>query len=127
MDKMVNSINWFEIPVLNFDRAKEFYSRLYNYEMTETTMNSARMGFLPMDRDSKGIGGAIVQDNEYIPSALGVRIYLNGGDNLQQILDRVIPAGGEIIKHKTIINEELGYYAIFEDTEGNHISIHSLK
>lgn len=127
MEKMENSINWFEIPVLNFDRAREFYSRLYNYEMTETTMNGTRMGFLPMDRDSKGVGGAIIQATDYIPSALGVRIYLNGGNDLQQVLDRVIPAGGEVIQHKTKINDELGYFAVFEDTEGNHISLHSMN
>lgn len=125
MEKMTNSINWFEIPVLNFDRAKEFYSRIYNYEMTETTMNALRMGFLPMDRDSQGVGGAIVQGNGFIPSSLGVKIYLNGGNDLQQVLDRVIAAGGEVITHKTKINDEIGYYAVFEDPEGNHISLHS--
>jgi len=127
MEKMTNSINWFEIPVLNFESAKEFYSRIYNYEMTETTMNAFRMGFLPMEPDSKGVGGAIVQGNGFIPSSLGVKIYLNGGDDLQHILDRVIAAGGEVIVHKTKINDELGYYATFEDTEGNHISLHSMK
>jgi len=125
MEKMTNSINWFEIPVLNFDRAKEFYSRIYNYEMTETTMNSLRMGFLPMDRDAKGVGGAIVQGNDFIPTSLGVKVYLNAGKDLMDVLNRVIAAGGEIIVHKTKINDELGYYAEFEDTEGNHISLHS--
>ena len=125
MEKITNAINWFEIPVLNFDQAKEFYSRIYNYEMHETTMNGLRMGFLPADRDANGIGGAIVQGNDFIPSALGVKIYLNGGKNLDDVLNRVIAAGGEIIAHKTKINDELGYYATFEDTEGNHISIHS--
>lgn len=127
MEKMTNSINWFEIPVLNFERAKEFYSRIYNFEMQESMMNAFRMGFLPMERDSQGVGGAIVQGNGYIPSSLGVRIYLNGGDDLQHVLDRVIAAGGEVIQHKTKINDELGYFALFEDTEGNHISLHSLK
>lgn len=125
MEKMTNAINWFEIPVLNFDLAKEFYQRIYNYEMTETTMNGLRMGFLPMDRESQGVGGAIVQGNGFIPSALGVKIYLNAGKNLDNVLNRVIAAGGEIIAHKTKINDELGYYATFEDTEGNHISLHS--
>lgn len=125
MEKMTNSINWFEIPVLNFERAKEFYSRIYNYEMHEVSMNALRMGFLPMDRESQGVGGAIVQGNGFIPSSLGVKIYLNGGDDLQHVLDRVIAAGGEVIEHKTKINDEYGYYAVFEDPEGNHISLHS--
>lgn len=127
MEKMANSINWFEIPVLNFDRAKEFYSRLYNYEMTETSRNGFRIGFLPIDDRSKGVGGTIVQANDYFPSALGVKIYLNGGDDLQHVLDRVIPSGGEVIQHKTKLSDDIGYFAVFEDTEGNHISLHSMK
>ena len=125
MEKMINSIDWFEIPVLNFDRAKEFYSRIYNYEMTETTRNSLRIGFLPMDRDAKGVGGTIVQGNDFIPTSLGVKVYLNAGKDLMDVLNRVIAAGGEIIVHKTLINDEFGYFATFEDTEGNHISLHS--
>lgn len=127
MEKMKNSINWFEIPVLNFEKAKEFYSRIYNYEMTESHMDALRMGFLPYDNESQGVGGAIVQGNGFIPSALGVKIYLNGGKNLDDVLNRVIAAGGEIITHKTKINDEYGYYAVFEDTEGNHISLHSME
>lgn len=125
MEKMTNSINWFEIPVLNFDNAKEFYSRIFDYEMTETTMHSLRMGFLPMDPGSQGVGGAIVQGDGFVPTSLGVKVYLNGGKDLMTVLNRVIVAGGEVIVHKTKINDEIGYYAAFEDTEGNHIYLHS--
>lgn len=124
---MINSINWFEIPVLNFDRAKQFYSRIYSFEMHEATVNTERMGFLPTDPDLNGIGGAIVQGSGYLPTSLGVKVYLNGGSDLQNILNHVIEAGGNIITPKTIINEKHGYFAVFEDTEGNHISLHSMK
>jgi len=127
MEKMTNSINWFEIPVLNFERAKEFYSRIYDYEMHEMMMGSLRMGFLPMDPDSQGVGGAIVQGDGFVPTALGTKVYLNGGKDLLAVLNRVIAAGGEIITPKTLITEEIGYYAVFEDTEGNHISLHSME
>ncbi len=125
MGKMINSINWFEIPVLNFDRAKDFYSRIYNYKMHETVMNSGRMGFLPMDHESQGVGGAIVQETDDVPTALGVKVYLNGGKDLQQLLDRVVSAEGEVLTNKTLITEKIGYFAVFEDTEWNHISLHS--
>ncbi len=127
MEKFTNSINWVEIPVLNFVRAKEFYSRIYDYEMYEQTMGSKRMGFLPMDKDSQGVGGAIVQGQEYVPTSLGAKVYLNGGKDLQTVLTRVISAGGDIITVKTKISDELGYFAVFEDTEGNHISVHSME
>ena len=127
MEKMKNSVNWVEIPVLNFESAKEFYSRIFDYEMYEEFMAGLRMGFLPMDRESQGVGGAIVQGNDYIPSKFGSKIFLNGGENLQSVLDRVIESGGDIIKQKTKISDEIGYFACFEDTEGNHVYLHSLK
>lgn len=127
MEKFVNSVNWVEIPVLNFARAKEFYSRIFDFEMFEETMDSCRMGFLPMDRESRGVGGAIVQGNGYIPTSHGAKVYLNGGKDLNTVLNRVLAAGGEIITKKTKITDELGYFAVFEDTEGNHISLHSME
>jgi predicted enzyme related to lactoylglutathione lyase len=127
MEKMTNSINWVEIPVLNFERAKKFYSKIYEYEMYEETITGCRMGFLPMDRESQGVGGAIVQGQGYIPSALGSRIYLNGGQDLLTVLNRVEGAGGDIVLHKTKISDEIGYFAVFEDTEGNHVALHSPK
>ncbi|HZL12269.1 MAG TPA: VOC family protein [Prolixibacteraceae bacterium] len=127
MEKMTNSINWFEIPVLNFDRAKEFYSRIYDFEMTESTMASVRMGFFPMDTGSQGVGGAIVQGNGYLPTSLGIKVYLNGGKDLLSVLNRVNAAGGDIIVPKTKISDKIGYFAVFEDTEGNHISLHSME
>ncbi len=125
MEKMVNSINWVEIPVLNFDRAKKFYSKIYEYDMYEETIAGCRMGFLPMDRESRGVGGAIIQGHGYVPSSLGSRVYLNGGQNLQIVLSRVEGVGGEVLVNKTKISDEIGYYAVFEDTEGNHVALHS--
>jgi predicted enzyme related to lactoylglutathione lyase len=125
MEKMTNSVNWVEIPVLNFDRAKRFYSKIYEYEMYEETIAGCRMGFLPMDRESQGVGGAIIQGQGYVPSSLGSRVYLNGGQNLLTVLSRIEGAGGEIVLNKTKISDEIGYFAVFEDTEGNHVALHS--
>jgi len=127
MEKMTNSVNWVEIPVLNFDQAKEFYSRIYDYEMFEETMGPWRMGFLPMDTESQGVGGAIVQGSGYVPTSLGAKVYLNGGKDLLTVLNRIEQAGGEIITPKTKISDEIGYFAVFEDTEGNHVCLHSME
>jgi predicted enzyme related to lactoylglutathione lyase len=37
-------------------------------------------------------------------------------------------AGGTILKAKTIISEEqnLGYWALMKDTEGNRVALHSM-
>ena len=45
MEMLLNSVNWVEIPVTDFDRAKKFYSVIYDYEMPEMQMGPNRMGF----------------------------------------------------------------------------------
>lgn len=45
----MHAINWFEIPVADFDRAKKFYETIFAYQMPESQMGPARMGFLLYD------------------------------------------------------------------------------
>jgi predicted enzyme related to lactoylglutathione lyase len=124
-----NALNWFEIPVSDFNRAKNFYEAIFNYEMPENTMGNTRMGFFLYDMPAGKVGGAIVFNNEfYSPSEKGVLIYLNAQPDLQIIIDRVEAAGGTILKPKTIISEEqnLGYWALIKDSEDNRIALHSM-
>lgn len=127
MEMLHNAISWFEIPVNEFERAKKFYSAIYEYDMPEMVMGTTRMGFLLHDQQKGGIGGAIVHGLEHVPSKDGPKVYLNGGEDLTVVLNRVEEAGGKVLTHKTAITPEYGYYAVFEDTEGNLISLHSGK
>jgi uncharacterized protein len=94
--------------------------------MPDMPMGPVRMGFLLYDQQSGGIGGVIVQGAGYKPTSTGVKVYLNGGNDLSVVLNRVEGAGGKIILSKKQITPELGFFATFEDTEGNHISLHSV-
>ena len=125
MEMLKNSINWFEIPVSDFERAKLFYSMIYNYEMPDQMMGPIRMGFFLVDKG--GIGGAIVYGEGHIPSQEGALVYLNGGKDLNVVLDRVESAGGKIVVPKTKIDDESGHYALFLDCEGNKVGLHSMK
>ncbi len=125
MDTPQHAINWFEIPVDDFDRARMFYSRLYDYEMPEMQMGPSRMGFLPFVQGAGHVGGAIVKIDGFLPARHGTMVYLNGGDDLTTILSRVEPAGGKVLVDKTQITPEIGYYATFLDSEGNQVALHS--
>jgi len=125
MKNQIHSINWFEIPVHDFNRAKTFYSTLYAYEMKVMELGSEKMGILPSDPEQGGISGAIVLGKDYRPNADGIKVYLNGDPDLNDILGRVETAGGKIVQEKTQITPEIGYMAVFEDTEGNMINLHS--
>ncbi len=127
MEMNTNAINWFEIPVSDFKRAKQFYSAIYAYDMPEMEMASVTMGMLPYDQNGGGVGGAICFGEGHEPSSKGAKVYLNGGSDLNNILNRVEDAGGSIVLPKMLITEEHGYFAVFMDTEGNQISIHSMQ
>lgn len=122
-----NAINWVEIPVRDFDRARKFYSAIYDYEMFETLVRGTRMGFLPYEQKEHRVGGAICFGKDYVPSSQGTLPYLNGGADLAVVLNRVENAGGKILQSKTFLGEGVGYSALFTDTEGNRVALHSRK
>ncbi len=122
--KIKNYVNWFEIPVLNLNRAVAFYNHLYDIQMEMTELNEYAMAFFPTDN---GIGGALVMGPGSIPSETGSLIYLNGGENLQILMTKVENAGGRIILEKTKIDDDSGYFGLFIDTEGNKLALHSKK
>jgi hypothetical protein len=123
---MKNAINWFEIPVKNFERAKNFYSTLLGGEITVMPHPQFKYGMLPADMQNGGIGGGIVEGPGFEPSDKGTLIYLNGGDDLSIALSKVEKAGGKILLPKTSIGPN-GFMAHLMDTEGNKIALHSMK
>lgn len=115
-------VSWFEIPAINFEQAVDFYSQIFDITMEKNFEGNYAMAFFPANG---GIGGAIVAGPGSTPSDAGPLIYLNGGKDLNQILEKVEKARGRIVMPKTLINEEAGYFAIFIDSEGNKLALHS--
>lgn len=115
-------IQWFEIPVLDIKRAVGFYNSIYQIEMETTETPNHAMAFFPA---KNGIGGSLIQGQGCITTENGTLIYLNGGKDLNAILSRVETAGGRVIMEKTMINEDAGYFALFIDSEGNKLALHS--
>lgn len=122
---MKNAINWFEIPVKNFERAKKFYEQLMGAEIQVMPHPAYKYGILPGDMEN-GVSGGIVEGEGFVPSATGTLIYLNGGEDLSVPLSKVEKAGGKILLPKTSIGAN-GFMAHLLDTEGNKIALHSMK
>ncbi|HHE39027.1 MAG TPA: VOC family protein [Candidatus Cloacimonetes bacterium] len=122
---MKNTIVWFEIPVTNFDRAKKFYEELLGLELQVDEMGGAMMGFFPLE--GEGVTGAIVKGEGYEPADKGTSVYFNCENDLQPVQDRIEPAGGKVIVPKTLIMEDIGYFCLFLDTEGNKVALWSKK
>lgn len=122
-----NAVSWFEIPVADFDRAKQFYSTIYDFDMPVMDMGAVKMGILLHHRDNGGIGGAIMCGEMYVPSKQGTRVYLNAGNDLNTVLNRVEAAGGKVVLPKSFLGDTMGHMAVIEDTEGNYVSLHSVN
>lgn len=121
-----SSLNWFEIPVADFERARAFYEAMLAAPLSEVMVDTFRMGMLPAEQG--GIGGAIVAGPGCVPAASGTLVYLNAGEDLSIAMRRVEPAGGKVIVSKTRIGDgQWGYFALLQDTEGNRIALHSMK
>ena len=119
-----NFVSWFEIPAYNHYRSVAFYNYIYGIQMTSVELNGFAMGFFPAEN---GIGGAIVSGPGCVPSEIGPLMYLNGGEDLNNVLSKVNEAGGRVVMEKTFLSESAGYFAMFIDSEGNRLALHSKK
>ena len=119
-----NFVSWFEIPAYNHFRSVAFYNYIYGIQMTSVELNGFSMGFFPAE---SGIGGAIVSGPGCVPSEIGPLMYLNGGEDLNNVLSKVNEAGGRVVMEKTFLSESAGYFAMFIDSEGNRLALHSKK
>ncbi|WP_104734064.1 VOC family protein [Hanstruepera ponticola] len=119
-----NMVGWFEIPVDDMNRAKAFYETVFKVDIQVVDFGGILMGWFPDRGQVTGAQGTLIKQESYIPSQEGTLVYFIS-DNVQNELDRVEGAGGKIYQPKTQISPEHGYMAVFLDTEGNRVALHS--
>jgi predicted enzyme related to lactoylglutathione lyase len=122
-----NPAGWFEIPVTDMQRAIRFYEKVFDIKMSHHILEVLEMAWFPEVMNGQGAAGSLVMHKDfYRPSADGILIYLTApSGDLSNELSRVEKAGGKIRVPKKLITDEFGYIAVFIDSEGNRIGIHS--
>jgi uncharacterized protein len=125
---MNNAISWFEIPTTDIDRAQHFYENIFGISLMPMDFPNIKMRMFPLDDMMTQVGGALVDSGGFHkPSATeGPLIYLNANPDVQNVLDKVVEAGGSILVPKSEISPDYGFMAVFMDTEGNRIALHSV-
>ena len=125
-----NAINWFQIPVLETQRAKKFYETILDIQMQTQQIRETNeeLTFFPFKagviRATSGrVSGVLAKNERSRPSKDGITVYLNANPSIQTVIDKIEPAGGKIIMPKTKI--KAGYFSVFIDTEGNKIGLHA--
>ncbi len=120
---MKSYISIFEIPATDLTRAVSFYQEILDIPIQKLEFPELQMGLFPVEEQTTT--GVIMKGADYQPSAAGITIYLNGGNDLQVILNRVASSGGKVIVPKTPHADEVGFFALFLDSEGNKMGLHS--
>lgn len=120
-----NPVNWFEIPVEDLDRAKGFYESVFNLELSVNQMGPLQMAWFPMQEGATGATGTLVKGDGYQPSNSGTLVYL-AVNNIEETLGKIESCGGKVLMPKMNIGE-YGFYAHFEDCEGNRVALHAMS
>jgi predicted enzyme related to lactoylglutathione lyase len=125
-----NAITWFEIPVRDMKRAKEFYEIVLDIKLISAKAEGGmeamelfpRLPDVSMGRTDV-VSGALIKADRLHPAGDGIMIYLNANPEIDKAIARISPAGGKLILPKT--KNPAGYVCIFEDTEGNKMGMYA--
>jgi predicted enzyme related to lactoylglutathione lyase len=110
-------VNYFEIPADNPDRATKFYSEVFNWKIEKWAGPMDYWLVTTGTEPEPGIDGGIAKrsDLNAVTNTIGVT-------SLDEAMDKVVAAGGKVVKPKTTI-PGFGYMAYCLDTEGNTFGI----
>jgi uncharacterized protein len=114
---------WVDIPVSDIDRAITFYSKVLGAAVTKEGGDGFVFGLFP-HADTNVSGCLYKPDADNAPSTTGPLVYLNATGRLKQAVQAIQSGGGKVVKDIHPIGPH-GFRAIFIDTEGNRIALHS--
>jgi predicted enzyme related to lactoylglutathione lyase len=118
----MNPVVYFEVPVLDLDRACDFYSKVFETTLTKEVVDGYQMAIFESSGDSFGASGALVVGDVYVPSHQGCFLYF-GVESIDETIARAEELGGSVLYPKKS-NGDLGSVAEIQDSEGNRIALH---
>ncbi len=116
--------SWIEMPAKDIERAAKFYGALYDTKFEITEDGPRRVFVLSSDPEITGI--SLNQTANFEPVQGGVLIYLNFDGKLDETLEKVKAAGGELLTPRIEMGDA-GFYVMFNDSEGNTLALWSMS
>lgn len=109
-------ITHIDIPVSDMERAKEFYSALFGWEIAEVP---GFEGYPMWQAPNKISGGGLAPRGDDFTQP---RSYVEV-DSIDEILAQVRAQGGSVVMEKSPISET-SWWAIFTDLDGNTVGLY---
>ena len=118
---MNNLIAFFEIPTVDFYRAINFYETILGLKLSVFECETEKMACFIEQGE---VVGALFYAPSYQPSPDGILLHFNSED-IEESLSKEFDIGCNFFIPKTKIEaENKGYFAVLEDSEGNHVGIY---
>ena len=111
---------WAEIPVTDIDRAIAFYNAVFDTEMKKDETGPNPMAMFPTSDPENGIAGHLYPGKP-APEGAGPTVHLASPGTLEDALERVRQAGGQVLSDP--ISIPAGRFAYCLDLDGNSIGI----
>jgi predicted enzyme related to lactoylglutathione lyase len=108
-----------ELPADDTDRAKRFYTELFDWRFSETPGFDGYHMYATPGAGDAGVGGAIGKRGEMAPESMRTYIYVRSVDD---VLARVPELGGRVIEEKQEV-PGMGWFGVFTDSEGNELAV----
>ena len=110
---MVHNICHFEVPADDVERAKRFYQGLFDWkiEAVEGDYNLITVG-------DPGPGGGMMKR---MAPGQGITVYI-AVESVDDYSKKLQSLGGKVLMPKTPV-PTMGYFAVFQDTEGNALAL----
>jgi len=105
----------FEIPVDDPDRAEAFYRDVFGWSFQRFEGAPHYYGMATTGEENPGINGALYQRNPDSGTVLTMSV-----DSIEAATAAIVEKGGKVVTEKTAV-PNMGWFAVFEDTEGNRI------
>ncbi|MFP4591104.1 MAG: VOC family protein [Halobacteriales archaeon] len=121
-----NTVLHFELPADDRARATDFYTSAFGWTVEEVpvgddvylTVDAGGAAGQPETDAAGGINGAIIErDGPLTAPIITVEV-----DSIDAHLERIEAAGGTVLVPKGEV-PDMGFYAYFEDTEGNVVGL----
>jgi uncharacterized protein len=118
------TVEYFQIPADDIGRAKEFYNKVFGWEMQKwnSSENSEQEYWMFQTKDDEGnpgLGGGLMKrqsPQHTITNFITV-------SSIEEYSSKIEQSGGKIIMPKTQI-PTMGFFAVFLDTENNMFGIY---
>lgn len=126
-EKRPNNVVWFELPVIDLNRATSFYEAVFATKMA-TDERFPGIAMFPK-RHETATTGALAETHdakiEGRPSTDGAIVYLNCDGEMDAVLKRAKAAGGELLQEVAQLPGGMGWIAQFRDLDGNRVGLHA--